>query len=122
MPIEQTACNSASRSSSLAITQGALSSTYLLARSAKSIIKRIALLYSRASKCAAICSDCVINSAKSTSSSSLSANFPSKRFAIKLALREAKFTNLFTISLFTRWTKSSRLKSKSSIRSFNFAA
>ena len=45
--MEQTACNSASLPSSLAITQGALSSMYLLALSVKAIISRIALPNSR---------------------------------------------------------------------------
>ena len=49
MPIEQTACNSASLPSSFAITQGAFSSIYLLALSVNAMISRMALLYSRLS-------------------------------------------------------------------------
>ncbi|MNY36314.1 hypothetical protein D3C86_1707950 [compost metagenome] len=60
----------------------------------------------------------VLYNAGSASSAAIT---PSKRLAIKPALRDARFTTLFTMSAFTRCTKSSRFRSISSMREESFA-
>ena len=109
--------------SCLASSQGLLASTYSFTRSAKAMVSRMALPYSRSLSSVATCGTPACSWLSSAVPSAEGVpNWPPKRLAIKPAAREAMLMNLPTKSLLTRAIKSSGLKSTSSFLAVSLAA